>query len=113
MQVPKACCIPICEGLKFNLVHKFPSDTTKYNEWIDILKNSCGLPEKMKDLTQDQVKKRLFICCRHFGTSSYKSKLNLTKLTLITLDYIYKYNFYFRRRIKIVKYYSYTSLESR
>lgn len=77
MQVPKSCCIPICEGLKFGLVHKFPSDIIKFNEWIEIIENSCGLPEKMKSLTHDQIKKRFFICCRHFGISSYKSKLTI------------------------------------
>lgn len=76
MQVPKACCIPVCDGLKFGLVHKFPSDAAKYNEWLDILEKSCGIPNKIKVLTQEQVKKRFFICSSHFGINSYKSKLN-------------------------------------
>lgn len=74
MQVPKACCIPICEGQKFGLVHKFPSDQAKYTEWIEILQSTCGIPKKMQNLTQEQVKKRFFICCRHFDIKSYKSK---------------------------------------
>lgn len=94
MQVPKACCIKICKGLKFGLVHKFPSDLEKYNEWIQIIETKAGgLPDKMKDLSQEQIKKRFFICCRHFGISSYKNvesrSLNITSnphLNLLDLN---------------------------
>lgn len=75
-QIAKYCCLPVCSGEKFNLVHKFPSDNAKYQEWINVVKKSSNgsLPEKMKSLDQDQIKKRFFICSRHFGLNSYKSK---------------------------------------
>lgn len=78
MQVAKYCCIPICNGEKFSLVHKFPSDIGKYNEWIQIIENANNkkIPNKMQNLSHEQIKKRFFVCSRHFGIKSYKSKLN-------------------------------------
>lgn len=73
----KSCCIPVCKGSKFNLVHKFPSDRVKFLEWMTLLElaNEGHAPNILRTLSQEEIKKRFFICCRHFSIDSYKSKL--------------------------------------
>lgn len=42
MQHSKFCCIQICEGEKFNLVHKFPSDKAKFLEWMILIEKESS-----------------------------------------------------------------------
>jgi hypothetical protein len=85
----KACIIPVCEGEKFGLVHKFPSEKSKFQEWLQIIKENCGEINKMKNLNQDQVKTRCFVCSRHFTIEAYKNEasrsLNLTSVPQLNL----------------------------
>lgn len=77
MQNAKFCCIPVCEGEKFHLVHKFPSDRLKFLEWMTLIELADvdgRAPKIMKGLSQEDIKKKFFICCRHFSVDSYKSK---------------------------------------
>lgn len=88
----KFCVVPVCEGKKFNLVHKFPSDLERFNEWLDAVQKTGPL-QKFHGKTPDDIRKRYFVCARHFGVSSYKNvesrSLNITAvphLNLINLD---------------------------
>jgi THAP domain len=69
----KSCIIPHCAEEKFELVHKFPSDSEKFNEWIRIITKDNEIP-KLKDVEQETIRKKFFICCRHFELSHYKSE---------------------------------------
>jgi antibiotic biosynthesis monooxygenase (ABM) superfamily enzyme len=68
----KACLIPACENKKFNLVHKFPSDRERFNEWLAVIQRD-NLIEKLQGLTEDVIRKRYFICSRHFAPKEYKN----------------------------------------
>lgn len=73
MQVGKACVIPICEGKKFNLVHKFPANLERFIEWKDAIEKEAPI-EKLKGKTHTDIRKSSFICSRHFALSCYKSE---------------------------------------
>lgn len=79
----KACLIPVCKNRKFNLVHKLPSDKERFSEWMDAIQ-AFGAISKLNGLqdSPDAIRKRFFICSRHFGLSQYKNiesrSLNLT-----------------------------------
>lgn len=93
-QLAKACVIPICEGKKFNLVHKFPADIQRNTEWQNAIQK-YGPIAKLQNLTPDAIRKRYFICARHFGVSSYKNiesrSLNLTAIPHINLNNLDEY----------------------
>lgn len=94
---PKACIIPVCNNLKFHLVHKFPADSERFGEWIQAITKDNSIP-KLKGLTQDAIRKRFFVCARHFGLKEYKNSesrclnttsipnLNLTDLQELTMS---------------------------
>lgn len=92
--IAKACVIPICNNQKFNLVHKFPADKERFEAWIEAITLKKPI-EKLAGLTPDAIRKRFFICSRHFGLQEYKNiesrSLNLTAvphLNLAALDRI-------------------------
>lgn len=86
--------VPVCGNTKFNLVHKFPADKERFEQWIEALSlNGERTVTKLQNLTPDAVRKRYFVCARHFTLSEYKHtasrSLNLTavpKLNLRKLD---------------------------
>ncbi|XP_055318268.1 trimethyllysine dioxygenase, mitochondrial-like [Sitodiplosis mosellana] len=64
----KLCALPTCKGKRYDLVHKFPMNNERAQQWIDII----DLPE-LKKLPIDQVRKRFFICSKHFRPQDYKN----------------------------------------
>lgn len=85
---PKACVIPVCGNLKFNLVHKFPADPARFSEWIEVISKDKPIV-KLKGLNQDAIRKRFFVCARHFGVNNYKNSesrcLNTTSVPSLNL----------------------------
>lgn len=84
MQTPsiaKACLIPVCNNKKFSLVHKFPADKERFEEWIRAIQRESPI-EKLTGLLPEQIRKRYFVCSRHFSPKEYKNiesrSLNLT-----------------------------------
>lgn len=91
--VQKACLIPVCQGRKFQLVHKFPSDKERFAEWVEAIQKDQKVKQLSGDLNDEQIRKRYFICSRHFGLNQYKNiesrSLNITALphlNLVDLD---------------------------
>lgn len=84
----KACVLPVCENKKFNLVHKFPADKERFTEWIEKIQESQPIT-KFAGLSDDAIRKRFFICSRHFGLPQYKNaesrSLNLTAIPHLNL----------------------------
>lgn len=95
VQIAKSCVIPICEGKKFSLVHKFPADSQRYTEWQNAIQKD-GPIEKLHDKSHDAIRKRYFICARHFSLSSYKNiesrSLNLTAVPHLNLTNLDEYS---------------------
>uniref|UniRef100_A0A182K094 Trimethyllysine dioxygenase, mitochondrial n=1 Tax=Anopheles christyi TaxID=43041 RepID=A0A182K094_9DIPT len=84
----RSCCVPCCKDEKFSLVHKFPSDNDRAEQWRRVLgiDSFIGLPIEI-------IRKRYYICSRHFRDSDYKNKasrsINITavpSINLITLN---------------------------
>lgn len=73
----KLCVLPTCKGKRYDLVHKFPMNQERAQQWIDII----DLPE-LKNIPLDKVRKRFFVCSRHFRPQDYKNcesrSLNIT-----------------------------------
>lgn len=73
----KLCALPSCKGKRYDLVHKFPMNNERAQKWIDII----DLPE-LKKMPIDKVRKRFFICSKHFRPQDYKNcesrSLNIT-----------------------------------
>lgn len=86
--IAKACIIPVCNNKKFNLVHKFPADKERFAEWIEAIQVHQPI-EKLTGMTDDAIRKRFFICSRHFGLAQYKNiesrSLNLTAIPHLNL----------------------------
>ncbi|CAG9799120.1 unnamed protein product [Chironomus riparius] len=95
MHLAKACVVPICEGKKFNLVHKFPADTQRSSEWQNAIQQKEPIL-KLQDKTHDAIRKRYFVCARHFGINSYKNiesrSLNLTAIPHLNLTNLDEYS---------------------
>lgn len=64
----KLCAIPTCKGKRYDLVHKFPMNNERAQQWIEII----DLPE-LKKLPIEQIRKRFFICSKHFRSQDYKN----------------------------------------
>lgn len=63
--VAKACIVPVCGNTKFNLVHKFPADQERFDQWIEAIQlNGERKVDKLANLTPDAVRKRYFVCAR-------------------------------------------------
>uniref|UniRef100_A0A182M3T7 trimethyllysine dioxygenase n=1 Tax=Anopheles culicifacies TaxID=139723 RepID=A0A182M3T7_9DIPT len=84
----RSCCVPCCKDEKFTLVHKFPSDNERAEHWRRVLgiDSFIGLPIEI-------IRKRYYICSRHFRDSDYKNKasrsINVTavpSINLVTLN---------------------------
>lgn len=84
----KACVLPVCDNKKFNLVHKFPADKERFTEWMEAIQESKPIA-KLAGISDDAIRKRFFICSRHFGLSQYKNaesrSLNLTAVPHVNL----------------------------
>lgn len=87
--IAKACVIPVCGNEKFSLVHKFPADKERFNEWLEAVQKSDRI-EKFSGLTPEAIRKRFFVCSRHFGLKEYKNVesrgLNLTAVPHLNLE---------------------------
>lgn len=64
----KLCAIPTCEGKRYDLVHKFPMNNERAQQWIDAI----DMPE-LREMPLDKVRKRFFICSKHFRPLDYKN----------------------------------------
>lgn len=64
----KLCCLPSCVGKRYDLVHKFPMNNERAQQWIDIIE----LPE-LRKMPLDKVRMRYFICSKHFRPQDYKN----------------------------------------
>lgn len=64
----KLCAISTCEGKRYDLVHKFPMNNDRAQQWIDAI----DMPE-LRDIPLDKVRKRFFICSKHFRPQDYKN----------------------------------------
>ncbi|GAB0095588.1 gamma-butyrobetaine dioxygenase [Sergentomyia squamirostris] len=80
----RACCVPVCKGERFDLVHKLPMNTERAEIWIE----SLDVPE-LKKHSVESLRKRIFVCCRHFRKQDYKNAesrcLNKTAVPSINL----------------------------
>jgi hypothetical protein len=87
--IAKACVVPVCKDRKFSLVHKFPSDHERFKDWINAIQRTNPIPN-LKNLTEDAIRKRYFVCCRHFSLSQYKNaqsrSLNITSTPHLNID---------------------------
>lgn len=70
MAKPRPCVVPCCQGEKFELVHKFPSDRDRAELWRRII----GVSELNQDI--ETIRTKYFVCTRHFRDSDYKNKLS-------------------------------------
>jgi hypothetical protein len=59
----RKCCVPVCGGEKFDLVHKFPMQPDNAFKWKSIV--SSVLPE-LNELSIDVIRKKYYVCIRHF-----------------------------------------------
>lgn len=64
----KLCAMPTCQDKRYDLVHKFPMDNERAQQWLDII----DLPE-LSATPLDQIRKRYFICSKHFRKQDYKN----------------------------------------
>lgn len=79
----RLCVVPVCAGERFDLVHKFPNDNNRAEKWKRIL--NIPLLEK---LNIDIIRRRYFVCNRHFLLSDYKNieSRGLNKTALPSLN---------------------------
>lgn len=64
----KPCVMPTCKDRRFDLVHKFPMDNERAKQWLEII----DIPE-LTALPLVQLRKRCFICSKHFRKQDYKN----------------------------------------
>lgn len=64
----RPCAMPSCHGERFDLVHKFPMDNERAKNWLRWI----NLPE-LNRLPLDQLRKKYFICSKHFRKIDYKN----------------------------------------
>lgn len=64
----KLCALPTCRGNRYDLVHKFPMNNERAQQWIDAI----GMPE-LRKMPVDKVRKKYFICSKHFRPQDYKN----------------------------------------
>lgn len=87
----RACVVPVCKDERFDLVHKLPMNAERADEWI----NSLGIPE-LRRHSIDELRKRIFVCCRHFRKQDYKNvesrHLNKTAVPSINLKELDNFN---------------------
>lgn len=64
----KLCALPVCRGKRYDLVHKFPMNNERAQQWIDAI----NMPE-LKKIPLDKIRKKYFICTKHFRPQDYKN----------------------------------------
>lgn len=64
----RTCIVPVCSGERFDLVHKFPMDYQRAKQWKDLINNPI-----LSDMTIDLIRRRYFVCSRHFKVQDYKN----------------------------------------
>lgn len=81
----RTCIVPICSGERFDLVHKFPCDNKRATQWKDLINNPI-----LDDMSLDLIRKRYFVCSRHFKVKDYKNinsrGLNKTSLPSLNMN---------------------------
>lgn len=87
--IAKACVLPVCNNQRFHLVHKFPADRDRFAEWLEVTQRHKPI-EKFIGESADVIRKRFFICSRHFSPREYKNvesrSLNLTAVPHLNLN---------------------------
>lgn len=80
----RLCIVPTCKDERFDLVHKFPMDGPRAEEW----RQALDVP-LIYDMDIDVIRKRYFVCARHFQASDYKNhtsrSLNKTSIPSVNL----------------------------
>lgn len=64
----KRCVVSTCKGNRYELVHKFPMNKDRALHWLE----AVDVPE-LGQLPLEQVRKRFFVCTRHFRKEDYKN----------------------------------------
>lgn len=79
----RLCIIPLCKNERFDLVHKFPSDNQRAEEW----RRAINLPE-INNMPLDLLRKRT-ICSKHFRKEDYKNieSRSLNKTAIPSLNF--------------------------
>jgi len=79
----RLCIIPLCKNERFDLVHKFPTDNQRAEEW----RRAINLPE-INNMPLDLLRKRT-ICSKHFRKEDYKNieSRSLNKTAIPTLNF--------------------------
>lgn len=79
----RLCIIPLCKNERFDLVHKFPMDNQRAEEW----RRAIDLPE-INNLPLDLLRKRT-ICSKHFRKEDYKNveSRSLNKTAVPSLNF--------------------------
>lgn len=80
----RLCLIPLCKNERFDLVHKFPMDNQRAEEW----RRAINLSE-INSLSLDLLRKRT-ICSKHFRKEDYKNieSRSLNKTAVPSLNFI-------------------------
>lgn len=81
--IKRLCIIPLCKNERFDLVHKFPTDNQRAEEW----RRAINLPE-INNLPLDLLRKRT-ICSKHFRKEDYKNieSRSLNKTAVPSLNF--------------------------
>lgn len=79
----RLCLIPLCKNERFDLVHKFPMDNHRAEEW----RRAINLPE-INNISLDLLRKRT-ICSKHFRRDDYKNieSRSLNKTAVPSLNF--------------------------
>ncbi len=79
----RLCLIPLCKNERFDLVHKFPMDNQRAEEW----RRAINIPE-INNLSLDVLRKRT-ICSKHFRKEDYKNveSRSLNKTAVPSLNF--------------------------
>lgn len=81
----RSCIVPVCSGERFDLVHKFPMDNQRATQWKALIKNPI-----LDDMSLDLIRKRYFVCSRHFKVQDYKNiksrGLNKTSIPSLNMN---------------------------
>lgn len=81
--IKRLCLIPLCRNERFDLVHKFPMDNQRAEEW----RRAINIPE-INSLPLDMLRKRT-ICSKHFRKEDYKNveSRSLNKTAVPSLNF--------------------------
>lgn len=64
----RPCAMPSCRGKRFDLVHKFPMDNERAENWRSLI----DVPE-LNQMPLDLLRKKYFLCSKHFRKTDYKN----------------------------------------